>query len=554
MIPAKEIPRVTEKSQEEIEQIIDLGRASNQPEDVITFALGCINLACWKPKALVEHRVTISNLPSRWLIYQIPLPKAKTTHKPIVEKLFILCYVSSFVGFTSNKMNYHELMKKIYGPDYVKLTIEFIKLVVGTGASEKTIIQAFEQVETYLPILMQYDYYKEEYQNQLVISRYICEHFDELKEGLLEAGVLINNNIRTQIHLLKIRTIRILNHDFFDDIYGSENKKNMIEQINKLDNYPKTGFHDLYTKCQIYKILLDSLPTRIYENNSNNSSLQPNLNNFLIELLFDPTLEDSAQKNFIEIMCDLQNFSGNTTNAYISTYSAWKPFSQTISTLKEAIDKYIVWFHKNKCQIARKISAMSYIEDFPMDSSVDVEQDSMEEFILEEGKDCGTSGLFPCVSIIAVVKEENDKTVLISHSAFGFQNYLEEIQQTYKNADISYYFVGGVFNNLPEYISLITDYDIVIKDIIMCTPINASVSCLVSLRNGSLQVLYSEKIESPNLYLNRGKTRGREETAEDINNKREKKHKEIIFFPKESKESDDKNFSMRTNALNSKLN
>jgi hypothetical protein len=62
MIPAKELPKVTEKSQEDIEQITELVRTSNLPEEVIAFVIGCINLACWIPKALVEHRITISNL------------------------------------------------------------------------------------------------------------------------------------------------------------------------------------------------------------------------------------------------------------------------------------------------------------------------------------------------------------------------------------------------------------------------------------------------------------------------------------------------------------
>lgn len=62
MTPAKNLPMVTEKSQEEIERITELVRASNLPKDIKPFVIGCINLACWFPGALVEHKITVSNL------------------------------------------------------------------------------------------------------------------------------------------------------------------------------------------------------------------------------------------------------------------------------------------------------------------------------------------------------------------------------------------------------------------------------------------------------------------------------------------------------------
>lgn len=62
MTPAKELPKVIEKSQEEIEQIVALVQASNLPEDIKPFVVGCINLASWIPRALVEHKITVSNL------------------------------------------------------------------------------------------------------------------------------------------------------------------------------------------------------------------------------------------------------------------------------------------------------------------------------------------------------------------------------------------------------------------------------------------------------------------------------------------------------------
>ena len=61
MTPGKDLPKVIEKSQEEIEEIITLV-SSNLPEGLKPFVNGCIHLASWIPKALVEHKITISNL------------------------------------------------------------------------------------------------------------------------------------------------------------------------------------------------------------------------------------------------------------------------------------------------------------------------------------------------------------------------------------------------------------------------------------------------------------------------------------------------------------
>ncbi len=62
MTPGKDLPKVIEKSQEEIEEIITLVQSSNLPEGLKPFVIGCIHLASWIPKALVEHKITISNL------------------------------------------------------------------------------------------------------------------------------------------------------------------------------------------------------------------------------------------------------------------------------------------------------------------------------------------------------------------------------------------------------------------------------------------------------------------------------------------------------------
>ena len=67
MTPAKELPIVIEKSQEDFDQIIALVRSSNLPDGTKPFVIGCIHLASWIPRALVEHKIAVSNL--KWLIF-----------------------------------------------------------------------------------------------------------------------------------------------------------------------------------------------------------------------------------------------------------------------------------------------------------------------------------------------------------------------------------------------------------------------------------------------------------------------------------------------------
>ncbi|WP_258956787.1 hypothetical protein [Legionella sainthelensi] len=62
MTPAKKLPIVIEKSQEDVDQIIALVHSSTLPEGTKPFVIGCINLASWIPRALVEHKITVSNL------------------------------------------------------------------------------------------------------------------------------------------------------------------------------------------------------------------------------------------------------------------------------------------------------------------------------------------------------------------------------------------------------------------------------------------------------------------------------------------------------------
>jgi hypothetical protein len=59
---SKELPKVIDKSQADIDAAIDAIQSSNLPSGTKDFAVSCIKLAVWLPKALLEQKIRLSNL------------------------------------------------------------------------------------------------------------------------------------------------------------------------------------------------------------------------------------------------------------------------------------------------------------------------------------------------------------------------------------------------------------------------------------------------------------------------------------------------------------
>src|SRR5579883_2119939 len=57
-----ELPKVIDKSQADIDAAIAAIKASDIPSGTKDFAISCIRLAVWLPKALLEHKIKLSNL------------------------------------------------------------------------------------------------------------------------------------------------------------------------------------------------------------------------------------------------------------------------------------------------------------------------------------------------------------------------------------------------------------------------------------------------------------------------------------------------------------
>lgn len=59
---ADELPAVVDKSSEEINKAIAAIEACDLPAETRSFAISCIRLAVWLPRAFAEHKITLSNL------------------------------------------------------------------------------------------------------------------------------------------------------------------------------------------------------------------------------------------------------------------------------------------------------------------------------------------------------------------------------------------------------------------------------------------------------------------------------------------------------------
>src|ERR1700722_13029256 len=57
-----ELPKVIDKSQADIDAAINAIKTCDLPSGAKDFAISCIRLAVWLPKALLEHKIKLSNL------------------------------------------------------------------------------------------------------------------------------------------------------------------------------------------------------------------------------------------------------------------------------------------------------------------------------------------------------------------------------------------------------------------------------------------------------------------------------------------------------------
>ena len=62
-----ELPKIVDKSQADIDAALAAIRSSDMSNATKDFAISCIRLAVWLPKALLEHKIKLSNCANSFL-------------------------------------------------------------------------------------------------------------------------------------------------------------------------------------------------------------------------------------------------------------------------------------------------------------------------------------------------------------------------------------------------------------------------------------------------------------------------------------------------------
>jgi hypothetical protein len=57
-----ELPKIIDKTQADIDEVISAIQSCNLPSSAKDFAISCINVAIWFPKALLEQKIKLSNI------------------------------------------------------------------------------------------------------------------------------------------------------------------------------------------------------------------------------------------------------------------------------------------------------------------------------------------------------------------------------------------------------------------------------------------------------------------------------------------------------------
>ena len=62
LMSSSELPKIIDKTQAEIDEVISAIQSCNLPSSAKDFAISCINVAIWFPKALLEQKIKLSNI------------------------------------------------------------------------------------------------------------------------------------------------------------------------------------------------------------------------------------------------------------------------------------------------------------------------------------------------------------------------------------------------------------------------------------------------------------------------------------------------------------
>lgn len=295
-----------------------------------------------------------------------------------------------------------------------------------------------------------------------------------------------------ELHLLKKRTIKILNTFrklcpeslIFKDV--------TIVFINQIDEDATSGFHELYLKCQLFQHLASNLSDANYE-------ALPIKARYLVEMLFNPGLEHDLLKN-----CELKSLDDMLFKySYLTLNPArcipfWEGSDYDFGELRKTISQYIHWYEiKNKSLYKNLFPPIlpdpnqNIISQ--MDDANDVDQGQCNLVELAKHNHLGTTGLACCIALIGI-QDSATPIVGVCHAFCNFESTLEDIcNENFKapRKDISIYLIGGYPIHFADYLPIIYKNEFNIIDVRLATSVNYSTACVVTSDGKNISIHYS---------------------------------------------------------------
>ncbi len=294
----------------------------------------------------------------------------------------------------------------------------------------------------------------------------------------------------SELHLLKRRTISILNtfrrlypeSDIFKDVDA--------DAIKSIDENALNGFHELYLKCQLFKILVAGI-------NEASFKKLPAKGQYLVEMLFNPSMEDDLLD--MSKLRSLDDLLFKYKGIRFQDFSPlWDDLdSDQINALKNSIDTYIRWFQINKDTVYRdstdviKPDLQQKIIPFMDD---DVEQEDYVQRPLLKDESLGTSGLAVCIALVGIhATKTKAPMVEVCHVSSGYYDCLLELHEHFgaDRDNIDVYLVGGYPIYFADFLPIIYSNKFNIRDVRLATSTNKGASCVVTSDGTTASVYYS---------------------------------------------------------------
>lgn len=234
------------------------------------------------------------------------------------------------------------------------------------------------------------------------------------------------------------------------------------------DAIVRSGFHDLYFKCLFYYKL-----AKIIKKDFPSTTLSQK---YAIELLFNPGLEEELlqflKKDSLHKIIEFFQINSEKINSGALSLDIQPQLN--LDRLMRALFKYTEWYGKN--HLTKKHNVINAVPSAQLSTYLtklkrkenDVKMEETKKIILHENAVLGTSGIFPCLAIVAILEKPDEQPIVIlTHQSHDYESHIERIYQKYDAFEYSicFYLIGSFPSSFDETLKIIYSDKYPIKDV-----------------------------------------------------------------------------------------